>query len=141
MADPSGPSGLSYEAQERAAQYTHPYVRRLLIERHHIMAALVNTGGSVILRATAASVENPLSYSPVVGNDFHLDLIEAMEQVANLPTEQRNALLAWADGLSSRQAAEYFGVRPTALRKRRERAVTRVAEEMSGDSPPVEPQP
>ena len=133
MADATRPGALTYEAQERAARYTSAYLRRLLIERHHIRAAMENPGGSVILFGVAASVENPNQYSSVVGNDLHLDLVDAEEAVADLPTETRLALLAWADGLSSRQAAEYFGVRPHSIRKRRERAVAAVVKELTGD--------
>lgn len=135
MDDATRPGALTYEAQERAARYSSAYLRRLLIERHHIRSALVNPGGSIILMGVAASIENPTAFSSVVGNDFHLDLVEAESVLAELPTETRLALLAWADGLSSRQAAEYFGVRPSALRKRRERAVGAVVEEMSGATP------
>lgn len=135
MADAARPSDVTYEDTERAVRYTSGYLRRLLIERHHIRASLANPGGSVILMGVAASIENQTDFSSVVGNDYHLDLLEAEQVVLALPTLQRLALLAWADGLSSRQAAEYFGVRPTALRKRRERAVATVAEEMSGAAP------
>lgn len=120
-------------------RYTPDYVRRLLIERHHILAALINTGGSIILRGTAATTEQVMTYSSVVDNDFHLDLIEAMDFVRSLPADQRVALLAWADGLSSQQAADWFHVKPSALRMRRKRGVERVAEEMSGV--PEEPKP
>lgn len=139
MADFARPRGVTYEDEERAVRYTKAYLRRLLIERHHIRAKLSNPGGSVILMGVAASVENPVDYSSVVGNDFHLDLLEAEQVVLELPAQTRAALLAWADGLSSRQAAEYFGVRPTALRKRRERALDTVAEEMSGATQEAEP--
>lgn len=139
MADATRPGALTYqdhEAQERAARWTPAYLRRLLIERHHIRSALVNPGGSIILMGVAATIENPTAFSSVVGNDFHLDLVEAESVLAELPTETRLALLAWADGLSSRQAAEYFGVRPSALRKRRERAVSAVVEEITGATTP-----
>ena len=137
MADAARSGGLtatSYFDEERAVRYTPAYLRRLLIERHVIRARLVNPGGSVILFGVAASVEQPNDYSAVVGNDFHLDLIEAEQVVSELPVEQQRALLAWADGLSSKQAAEYLGVRPSALRKRRSRAMDTVAAEMSPDA-------
>lgn len=120
-----------YEAEDRAIRMTTDYLRRLLIERHYIRAALENPGGSVILTGTAASVEQTTAYSSVVGNDFHLDLLRAEEVIKTLPGDQRAALLTWADGLSARQAADFMNVRPGALRMRRSRAVTAVAQEMN----------
>ena len=90
-----------------------------------------NPGGSIILMGVAASVENTHAYSSVVGNDFHLDLIELEEAISKLPADQRLALAAWSDGLTSKQAAEYFNARPSAIRKRQERGLKAVAQEMS----------
>lgn len=135
MVHAARPSGLSYEAEERALRYTTDYLRRLLIERPYIRAALVNPGGSVILTGVAATTETPSTYSSVVGNDFHLDLLEAEKVIAELPADQRVALTAWADGLSSKQAAQWFHIQPGALRVRRMRAMQRVAQEMSGVVP------
>lgn len=135
MDDANRAGRMTYGEQERAARYTTDYVRRLLIERHHIRAALTNTGGSVILMGVAATTEQPQSYSSVVGNDYHLDLLEAEKVISELPADQRAALLAWADGMSSKQAADWFHVKPGALRMRRMRTMERVAQEMSGAVP------
>lgn len=114
--------------------YTPDYVRRLLVERHHILAALTNQGGSIILRGTAATTEQAMTYSTLIDNDYHLDLLDATEFIGSLPADQRKALLMWADGLSSQQAADWFHVTPSAIRMRRKRAIEQVAGEMSIDT-------
>ena len=123
---------MSYEFEERSARDISAYMRRLLIERNHIRAALENPGGSVILMGVAATVEQTTSFSSVVGNDYHLDLIELEGVISRLPADQRRALMAWADGLTSKQAADYYNVRPSAIRMRRKRALEAVAQEMVG---------
>lgn len=112
-----------------AVRLTSDYIKRLLIERHHIRAALEHTGGSIVLRGTAASVEQPISYSSVVGNDLHLDLLEAEKVLTeNLSKQDLAAILMWADGFNQRQAAEYHHIKSGAIRMRVHRAMRKVAE-------------
>jgi hypothetical protein len=121
-----------------AGYYTEPailgqttdYFIRLLSERHGIRAALENPGGSVILANAAARTETEASqhYSSVLGNDIHLDLIEAEKIVKALPGDQRRDLLQWIDRLPSSEAARYSDVKPSAIRARRKRAVEIAAE-------------
>lgn len=104
-------------------RFTTDYFKRLLIERHAIRAALENPGGSVILTGVAATTERANQYSSVVGNDFHLDLIEAEAAVAKLSPQQRRYVYEWVDGLTNTEAAQFYGVKPKALFMRRSRAL------------------
>lgn len=56
-------------------------------------------------------------FSPVVGNDFHLDLIEAEAEVNNLPVGDRIALLDWVQSLTPAQMEEYIEARGPVARK------------------------
>jgi len=115
------------------------YVKRLMVERHAIRAALESPGGSIILAGTSTDLDALRTYSSVIGNDSHLDLIEAESAVNQLSVEQRMALLAWCDGMSPQQAALYVS-RKTGSRKsteghaaykRIDRAARRAAEGMA----------
>ena len=117
-----------------ASRYVHPYLAKLLIERFAIRAPLENGGGSVILTGVAATTESSAHYSSVIGNDFHLDLIEAESIVAAMPKEQRSALMSWANGLTSQQAAHWHDIPAATLRKRRSRGVSALASEMNHDA-------
>lgn len=114
--------------------YTSDYMRKLLIESPYIRARLENPGGSVILTGTAADTERADEYSPQIGSGFHLDLIEAETLLRELPTDQRDALLVWAAGVTAKQAAMYFSAKGTVLRKRRERGVESLTEKMNDES-------
>jgi len=120
------------------------YVKRLLIERHGIRAALESPGGSIILAAASLDLDALKTYSSVIGNDWHLDLIEAEHMVNELPDEQRIALLAWCDGMSPQDAAVYVSRRtgsrkstdPHAAYKRIDRAAAKVAEGVGDETLP-----
>lgn len=109
-------------------RFTNDYVKRLLIERYRIRARLENPGGSVILMGVAATTEQENEYSQVIGNTFHLDLIDAESYVQSLNKADRKLLTDWVNGLSAEQAAEYYNIKPKALQKRRERVVTKMRE-------------
>jgi DNA-directed RNA polymerase specialized sigma24 family protein len=113
--------------------YNSDYLRKLLIERPKIRAKLLNPGGSVILTGTAASTEQTTEYSSQIGSGPHLDLVEMEMQLAELPEEQRNALIAWAEGVTPREAAMYFSAKGAVLRKRRERGVKALADKMNDE--------
>lgn len=113
--------------------YSNDYVRRLFLESPYIKARLENPGGSVILRGTAASTEQPQDYSSQIGSSFHLDLLEAEIKFNELPEDQQKALLAWRDGVSAKEASMYFSAKGTVLRKRRERGVDSMAKKLNED--------
>lgn len=118
--------------QPVSLRWTTAYLKRLLIERHGIRAALENPGGSVItsaVRKVETDSQNP--YSPVIGNDFHLDLLDAESEVNTLDAIERARLLAWCDGLSAQVAAEFASVRPGSIR-RRQRTIKKLVEEHNG---------
>lgn len=119
-------------------EYTTDYVKALLIERRYIYAKLYNHGGSVILRASdVVDHDRPVGYSSQLGNAFHLDLIwldQLLEQLLNdkhITRKELEAMLTWADGLTSQQAAEYLSARGSAsVRKLRERGMRKVQEQL-----------
>ena len=128
--------------EPRALQWTRAYMKRLLIERHDIRAAIENPGGSIIAGgvAQAADADQLPSYSSVLGNDFHLDLLEAEQEINRLEPHDRIELLAWCDGLTPKQAAQWANVtarkpRSTAnqaIRKRLQRSVAVLTDEANG---------
>lgn len=107
-------------------RWTTRYLKRLLIERSSIRARLENPGGSIILMATEQLTQSP--YTPVVGNDFHLDLIEAEEAVNELPIGDRIAILDWVQGLTPAQIEEYLDTRGPVKRRSMQRQAERKAE-------------
>lgn len=111
--------------------YRNDYMRRLLIEAPYIRAKLENPGGSVIQTGVTADTEALNEYSSQIGSSFHLDLIETELHLSDLPTDQQQALLAWAAGVSAKQAALYYSAKGTVLRKRRERGVDTLTEKMN----------
>lgn len=125
-----------YEPQ--AVRWTTDYLKKLLIERHNIRAAIENPGGSIITggAAQAADADQLPSYSSEMGNTAHLDLLEAEREVRTLEARDRMELLAWCDGLSPKQAANWANIRggrvrsirPDAARKRLRRHAEVVAE-------------
>lgn len=114
--------------------YNNDYMRRLLIERPYIRAKLENPGGSVIQTGVTADTEALTEYSSQIGSSFHLDLIETEMQLSDLPTEEQQVLLAWAEGMSAKQAALYFSAKGTAVRKRRERTISGLTQKMNDGS-------
>lgn len=113
--------------------YTNDYLRKLLLERPYIKARLENPGGSIIMTGVAADTEQPQEYSSQIGSGFHLDLVEAEMKFRELPREQQEALLAWANGISPKEASMYFSAKGTVLRKRRERGIDALTEKMNDD--------
>lgn len=104
----------------RSVYWTTHYLKKLLIERHAIRAALEHPGGSIITAgpAQAADAHELPSYSPVIGNDFHLDLLQAELVVNDLPKQDRVELLAWCDGLSPREASQFANISGGKIRSR-----------------------
>ena len=114
--------------------YTNDYMRRLLIEAPYIRAKLENPGGSVIQTGITADTEAMTEYSSQIGSSFHLDLIETEMNMSDLPNEEQQVLLAWAAGVSAKQAALYFSAKGTAVRKRRERTIGSLTQKMNNGS-------
>jgi DNA-directed RNA polymerase specialized sigma24 family protein len=101
-----------------SVRWTTAYLKRLLIERHAIRAKLENPGGSVIVSSTRkAETEAVTEYSHVIGNDYHLDLLDAEKVVNGLPSPERVRLLLWCDGLSPTEAAQFASVKPGSLKR------------------------
>lgn len=125
-----------YEPQ--SVFWTSDYLKTLLIERHNIRAAIENPGGSIITGgvAQAADADQLPSYSSELGNTSHLDLLEAEMEVRTLEARDRIELLAWCDGMSAKQAAEFANIKggrirskhPKAAIARIERNIVRVAD-------------
>jgi hypothetical protein len=117
----------------RSAYWTTHYLKKLLIERHSIRAALEHPGGSIITAgpAQAADVAELPSYSSIIGNDFHLDLLEAEKEVNTLDLRDRLELLAWCDGLSPSQASHFANIKGGKLKSSKPAAVySRVEDNM-----------
>lgn len=133
----------SFSTGDSLGGYTTDYVRRLLIERRHIYEKLYNPGGSIILRGHAlVDKDRPVGYSTDIGNTFHLDLIqldiEFSEAVAKkeLTPKQIKALLTWADGMTSQQAADYLRVRGAVnIRRLRSKATKRLKDRLNDTRP------
>lgn len=118
--------------EPNAVRWTTAYLKRVLIERHAIRAKLENPGGSVIVSSTRkVETEAVTDYSAVIGNDYHLDLIDAEQVVNELPVRERLRLLLWCDGLTPQEAAQFASVRPAALRKSRERTTKKMVEKLN----------
>lgn len=109
-------------------RYTTDYFVRLLKERHAIRSALLAPGSSITLRAVEATTEDVSQrYSSVIGNDIHLDLLEAEYLLSTLNKGEQKAVLDFCDGLSARESSYYDTVKPDAIKKRRQRAIKKVA--------------
>lgn len=125
-------------SEPEAMRYVNDYVRRLLIERHHIYARLLNPGGSIILNAKSrADSESGDGYASMIGSSFHLDMMEldmALKQ-SGLKPHEIQALLTWVDGMTSQQAAVYLSARGSitskTIQKRRERALEKLTRKMN----------
>jgi len=120
--------------EPRSIYWTTDYLKALLIERHNIRAAIENPGGSIITGgvAQAADADQLPSYSSEMGNASHLDLLEAEKQVMRLEARDRYELLAWCDGMSAKQAADFANIRSGKIRANNQSAsqkrITRSAE-------------
>lgn len=118
--------------QPNSLRWTTAYLKRLLVERHFIRASLENPGGSIIATATRKLETDSLTpYSSDIGNDFHLDLLDAEDEVNDLDAIERKRLLAWCDGLSPQVAAEFASVRPGRVRKN-QRTIKKMVEDHNG---------
>lgn len=119
------------------------YMRRLIADRDHIRSAILNPGGSVILTGVTRYLEGTDEYSSQVGNDYHLDLLQAeMEITNNCPlhsdepkftAKQIAVLMEWANHLSDEEA-EISGLKtqnPGALRRYRHHSVAKVTKRMT----------
>lgn len=128
MGDPrQGPSDVR---DPEAVHWTSPYLKRLIIERFAIRAALENPGGSLILGA-AQRVDTDMSdeYSSMIGNGTHLDLIDAESVLlGELNKDELRRFLIWCDGLPPNAAAEFRSTKPGTIRKRGQRAAEKVVE-------------
>ncbi len=111
--------------------WTSRYLKRLLLERPKIRAKLENPGGSIILGATtAAHTMHGPQYSSSVGNDFHLDLIEAEVEYAGLQKGDQLALARWVDSLPERLEDEFRDTKPGQI-KARQRAAQRLVTKLN----------
>ena len=72
--------------------------------------------------AQAADADQLPSYSSEMGNTSHLDLIEAEEEISQMDARDRIELLAWCDGLSPRQAADYANIKGGKIRRNTDHA-------------------
>jgi hypothetical protein len=127
--------GTPLGADPEVIKYTNHYVRRLLAEYPYVYAALYNPGGSVILTSTGLiDADRTYEYTSQIGNPFHLDLIQLSIQMEQLSKKEREALYAWAEGLTPLEAARYLhATGPVALRKRRERGIHALRESFNDE--------
>jgi hypothetical protein len=133
MDDTRGTSSTPLGSDPDAIEYTSGYVRRLLAEASYIYASLENPGGSVILNQTGIiDADRGYEYSSQIGNSFHLDLIDLQTQMKELSKGERDALVAWANGLTALEASQYLHSEgrvnlADTVRKRRQRGIERLA--------------
>lgn len=123
------------------------YMRRLFADRDYIRAAILNPGGSVILTGVSRDLEGTDEYSSQVGNDYHLDLIQAEVEITNncphedhqdLPrftAKQIAVLMEWAGGLSQEEAERsgLLSQTPGALRRYRHYTIAKVTDRMTDE--------
>jgi hypothetical protein len=138
--DITSTSDLVVSLEPDEIRFTPEYVKMLLVEARYVYARLYNPGGSVILRATdIVDHDRPLGYSTQIGNAFHLDLIELAKELQDAVDEgtitrsEVNAMLTWANGLTSQQAANYLhATGSSSVRKLRERGKKKLQERLDG---------
>lgn len=128
-----GSGGPEVGADPESIHLTNHYVRRLLAEATYIYCKLYNPGGSVILTSTGLiDADRTYEYSSQIGNPFHLDLIDLQVEMQSISKKERDALYAWAEGLTPIEAARYLhATGPVALRKRRERGIKALTEALN----------
>lgn len=119
------------------------YMRRLFADRDYIRAAIMNPGGSVILTGVSRDLEGADEYSSQLGNDYHLDLIQAELEITNncphhqdapkFTAKQIAVILNWAGGLSQEEAERsgLLSQSPGALRRYRSHTVGKVTDRMT----------
>lgn len=114
-------------------RFTSKYIRKLIVEAPYIYARLYNPSGSIILQQSATTPSYMTNYSTSIGNSFHNDLIDVSIILHERFTKEEIRLIYdWALGLSSKQAANYYGVTGNVVRKRRQRAVNKLRKEIDG---------
>lgn len=121
------------------------YMRRLFADRDYIRSAILNPGGSVILTGVSRDLEGSDEYSSQVGNDYHLDLIQAELEITNncphhadeprFTAKQIAVILEWAGGLSQEEAERsgLLSQSPGALRRYRHYTVSKVTDRMTDE--------
>lgn len=126
------------------------YMRRLFADRDHIRSAVLNPGGSVILTGVMRNLEGTDEYSSQLGNDYHLDLLQAEVEITNncplhkdeppFTEVQIAALLDWAKNLSPEEAEKSGLVtqEPGSLRRNRHyrnrhHSLNKLTNRMTGD--------
>lgn len=127
------------------------YMRRMFADREHIREAIINPGGSIILAGVNRNLEGTDEYSSQLGNDYHLDLIQAELEITNncvypgddkhppcseLPrftAKQIAALMSWSAALDPEEASKsgLLTQSPGALRRTRHYAVAKVTKRMT----------
>lgn len=119
------------------------YMRRLLADRDHIREAIMNPGGSVIITGVDRFVEGTDEYSSQLGNDYHLDLIQAeleitnrCAQCAHLPQftdKQRESILDWGRSVAPEEIEKsgLLTLRYGAIRRMRHHTVAKVTKRMT----------
>lgn len=137
MADRSGTRGIVYEEiGQHPVNYTTQYLRRLIAERAYIRAALYNHGGSIITHGSSLDLEGQDVYTSQIGNDFHLDLVEAEKIIAaEMSPQQRDTLIEWSLGVDERTANDLVRAtnepRSRVMHMRRKRAIESLTEKMA----------
>lgn len=121
MEDVPSPGPLSY-GDPAVLRYTTEYFIKLLVERHAIRSALLAPAAPTLKGTLATTEDVNHKYPTDIGNNIHLDLLEAEAIVNRLPLDQRRALIEWVDGMNSMESARFAAVKPSTIRKRRERA-------------------
>jgi hypothetical protein len=127
---------IVYEQIDRRPEnYTTQYLRRLIAERAYIRAALYNHGGSIITHGSSLDLEGQDVYTSQIGNDFHLDLVEAEKIIAHdMSQQQRDTLMEWSLGVDERTANDLVRAtnepRSRVIHMRRKRAIARLTEKM-----------
>lgn len=118
-------------------------MRRLIADRDYIRSAVLNPGGSVVLTGVTRYLEGTDEYSSQLGNDYHLDLLQAEVEITNncplhrdepqFTSKQIAVLLDWANALSEEEA-KLSGLTtqtPGALRRYRHHSVAKVTKRMT----------
>lgn len=122
------------QVEQHPVNYTSAYLRRLIAERAYIRAALYNHGGSIITHGSSLDLEGQDVYTSQIGNDFHLDLVEAENiMLTDMSKEQRDTLVQWAEGVDEKTANELAQSKGRVLHMRRKRAIDKLTEKMEDD--------
>lgn len=119
------------------------YMRRLIADRDYIRSAVLNPGGSVVLTGVTRYLEGTDEYSSQLGNDYHLDLLQAELEITNncplhddappFTSKQIAVLLDWANALTEEEA-QLSGLTtqtPGSLRRYRHHSVAKVTKRMT----------